>query len=206
MPWLETRQKATLRFTPLPTHRLLGGWGRPVVHQRTAAAQAQSDGRRISSGAAARAMPSLVPTSCSKRSSTTAPRYDAAVDSYSRAQALALRSLLPDGYASGPPRPGRIDPGHKTWRKRNAAMVLATQTVQDFASANLLRTVVKSCPTKLFPANPALDRRNCAELFQLNDIALGLLAYRPFDATSRDWRAVPESRAALGERKLMQVM
>ena len=48
----------------------------------------------------------------------------------------------------------------KTWRKRNAAMILATQTVDDFASADLLRTVVESCPTKLLLANPALDRRH----------------------------------------------
>ena len=65
--------------------------------------------------------------------------------------------------------------GLKTWRKRNAAMVLATQTVEDFASSDLLRTVVESCPTKLFLANPALDRRNYAELFQLNDMELDLL-------------------------------
>ncbi len=46
-------------------------------------------------------------------------------------------------------------------------MVLATQTVEDFASTDLLRTVVESCPTKLFLANPALDRRSYADLFQL---------------------------------------
>src|SRR4029453_10708479 len=58
----------------------------------------------------------------------------------------------------------------KTWRKRNAAMVLATQTINDFASADLLRTVVESCPTKLLLANPAFDRRQYAELFQLNEM------------------------------------
>ena len=63
----------------------------------------------------------------------------------------------------------------KTWRKRNAAMMLATQTVEDFASADLLRTVVESCPTKLLLANPALDRRQYAELFQLNEMELDLL-------------------------------
>ena len=63
----------------------------------------------------------------------------------------------------------------KTWRKRNAAMILATQTVDDFASADLLRTVVESCPTKLLLANPALDRRQYAELFQLNEMELDLL-------------------------------
>lgn len=63
----------------------------------------------------------------------------------------------------------------KTWRKRNAAMILATQTIEDFASVDLLRTVVESCPTKLLLANPALDRRQYAELFQLNEMELDLL-------------------------------
>lgn len=64
----------------------------------------------------------------------------------------------------------------KTWRKRNAAMILATQTVDDFASADLLRTVVESCPTKLLLANPALERSRYAELFQMNEMELDLLA------------------------------
>lgn len=68
-----------------------------------------------------------------------------------------------------------VQEGLKTWRKRNAAMVLATQTIDDFASADLLRTVVESCPTKLFLANPAIDRPQYAELFQLNDMELDLL-------------------------------
>ena len=55
-------------------------------------------------------------------------------------------------------------------------MLLATQTVEDFASADLLRTVVESCPTKLLLANPALDRARYAELFQLNEMELDLLA------------------------------
>src|ERR671918_856274 len=42
-----------------------------------------------------------------------------------------------------------VQEGLKTWRKRNAVMILATQSVEDFASADLLRTVVESCPTKL---------------------------------------------------------
>ena len=64
----------------------------------------------------------------------------------------------------------------KTWRKRHACMLLATQTADDFASADLLRTVVESCPTKLLLANPALDRRQYADLFQLNETELELVA------------------------------
>jgi type IV secretion system protein VirB4 len=54
-------------------------------------------------------------------------------------------------------------------------MVLATQTIDDFASADLLRTVVESCPTKLLLANPALDRSRYADLFQMNEMELNLL-------------------------------
>jgi type IV secretion system protein VirB4 len=68
-----------------------------------------------------------------------------------------------------------VQDGLKTWRKRNAAMVLATQSIEDFASADLLRTVVESCPTKLLLANPSLDRQHYANLFQLNDVELDLL-------------------------------
>ena len=63
----------------------------------------------------------------------------------------------------------------KTWRKRNAAMLLATQSIDDFASADLLRTVVESCPTKLLLANPSLNRTQYAELFHLNPMELDLL-------------------------------
>jgi type IV secretion/conjugal transfer VirB4 family ATPase len=68
-----------------------------------------------------------------------------------------------------------VQEGLKTWRKRNAAMLLSTQTIDDFASVELLRTVVESCPTKLLLANPALDRQRYAELFQLNEAELELV-------------------------------
>jgi type IV secretion system protein VirB4 len=63
----------------------------------------------------------------------------------------------------------------KTWRKRNAAILLATQSVDDFASTDLLRTVIESCPTKLLLANPSLDRAQYADLFRLNPMELDLL-------------------------------
>ena len=64
----------------------------------------------------------------------------------------------------------------KTWRKRNAAVLLATQSIDDFASVDLLRTVVESCPTRLLLANPSMDRRHYGELFQMNDTELDLLS------------------------------
>jgi type IV secretion/conjugal transfer VirB4 family ATPase len=71
---------------------------------------------------------------------------------------------------------GYVEEALKTWRKRNAAMVLATQSVEDFASAELLRTVIESCPTKLLLANPAFDQQQYTDLFQLNATELQLLA------------------------------
>jgi type IV secretion system protein VirB4 len=54
-------------------------------------------------------------------------------------------------------------------------MILATQTIDDFASVDPLRTVVESCPSKLLLANPSLDRQRYADLFQMNDTELDLL-------------------------------
>jgi type IV secretion system protein VirB4 len=68
-----------------------------------------------------------------------------------------------------------VEDALKTWRKRNGAMWLATQSIEDFASTDLLRTVIEGCPTKLLLANPALDRTRYAELFQLNTMELDLL-------------------------------
>ena len=79
-------------------------------------------------------------------------------------------------FIQNPTLRGYVQEALKTWRKRNAAMVLATQTIDDFASADLLRTVVESCPSRLLLANPALDRSRYAELFQMNEMELDLLA------------------------------
>jgi len=68
-----------------------------------------------------------------------------------------------------------VEEALKTWRKQNGALIVATQTIDDFASADLLRTVVESCPTKLLLANPSLDRQRYRDLFQLNDVELDLL-------------------------------
>jgi type IV secretion system protein TrbE len=93
-------------------------------------------------------------------------------------QASALKLCVMDEawrFIQHPTLRAYVQDGLKTWRKHNAAMILATQTVEDFGSADLLRTVVESCPTKLLLANPALDRASYAELFQLNEMELDLL-------------------------------
>lgn len=63
----------------------------------------------------------------------------------------------------------------KTWRKKNAAMILATQSVVELAASEMLHVVHESCPTKIFLANPNMDRMRYAEVFQLNDTELELL-------------------------------
>jgi type IV secretion system protein VirB4 len=68
-----------------------------------------------------------------------------------------------------------ITRAEKTWRKKNAAMLLATQSVVELASSEMLHVVNESCPTKIFLSNPNIDRKLYAEIFQLNDTQLELL-------------------------------
>lgn len=55
----------------------------------------------------------------------------------------------------------------KTWRKRNAAVILATQSVDDLAQSDLLAVALESCPTKIFLANPGMDVEHYRQLFHL---------------------------------------
>ena len=55
----------------------------------------------------------------------------------------------------------------KTWRKHNAALILATQSDQDFVDEDLLRAVLDNCPTKVFLANPGLDEAHAQARFHL---------------------------------------
>ena len=57
----------------------------------------------------------------------------------------------------------------KTWRKHNAAMLLATQSDHDFVDTDLLRAVIENCPTKFFLANPGIDLAHTCERFHLTD-------------------------------------
>jgi type IV secretory pathway VirB4 component len=68
-----------------------------------------------------------------------------------------------------------ITRAEKTWRKKNAAMILATQSVVELAASDMLHIVNESCPTKIFLSNPNIDRKLYAEIFQLNDTLLELL-------------------------------
>ena len=69
----------------------------------------------------------------------------------------------------------------KTWRKRNAALMLATQSAGDILESESVRRLVESMPTKLFLANPAFNRDH-ADAFGLgaheSDIIRSLIPQR----------------------------
>jgi hypothetical protein len=46
----------------------------------------------------------------------------------------------------------------KTWRKHNAAMVLSTQSIDELRRSDILDVIIESCATKIFLANPEMDR------------------------------------------------
>jgi type IV secretion system protein VirB4 len=64
----------------------------------------------------------------------------------------------------------------KTWRKKNAAMLLATQSVDDLLRSEMLPVVVESCATKLFLANPGMDTQSYRDIFHLNETEASLIA------------------------------
>ena len=62
----------------------------------------------------------------------------------------------------------------KTWRKRNAALVMATQSAVDVTSAPGAAALIESMPTKLFLANPDLPEE-VANIFRLNDTEMSCI-------------------------------
>jgi type IV secretion/conjugal transfer VirB4 family ATPase len=68
-----------------------------------------------------------------------------------------------------------VTQAQKTWRKNNAAMLLATQSIKELATSGMLTLVAESCPTKIFLANPDMDAQVYRESFGLNDTELDLI-------------------------------
>lgn len=64
----------------------------------------------------------------------------------------------------------------KTWRKKNAAMILATQSGDDLVQSAMLPVAVESCLTKIFLANPGMDARIYRDAFHLNETEAALIA------------------------------
>lgn len=64
----------------------------------------------------------------------------------------------------------------KTWRKQNAAMVLSTQSLDELRKSEILDIIIESCPTKIFLANPDMDRDLYRRQFNLNDNEIELIS------------------------------
>jgi type IV secretion system protein VirB4 len=64
----------------------------------------------------------------------------------------------------------------KTWRKHNAAMVLSTQSLDELKRSDILDVIVESCATKIFLANPDMDRDLYRRQFHLNENEVALIA------------------------------
>jgi type IV secretion system protein TrbE len=56
----------------------------------------------------------------------------------------------------------------KTWRKHNAALVLSTQSLDELRKSDILDIILESCVTKIFLANPDMDRDLYRQHFHLN--------------------------------------
>ena len=62
----------------------------------------------------------------------------------------------------------------KTWRKKNAALVLATQSAVDVTGTAGAEALLESMPSRLFLANPELPRQ-AGEMFRLNEREIELI-------------------------------
>jgi type IV secretion system protein VirB4 len=64
----------------------------------------------------------------------------------------------------------------KTWRKHNAAMVLSTQSLDELKRSDILDVIIESCATKIFLANPDMDRDLYRRQFHLNETEVELIS------------------------------
>jgi type IV secretion system protein VirB4 len=64
----------------------------------------------------------------------------------------------------------------KTWRKHNAAMILSTQSLDELRKSDILDVIVESCVTKIFLANPDMDRELYRRQFHLNPNEVEIIA------------------------------
>jgi len=63
----------------------------------------------------------------------------------------------------------------KTWRKHNAAMILSTQSLDELRRSDILDIIIESCATKIFVANPDMDRDLYRRQFHLNDTEVEII-------------------------------
>ena len=95
----------------------------------------------------------------------------------SPAEATRLKLMVVDEawrYLRDPAVLGRLTEAARTWRKRNAALILATQSVTDITDTAGAAALLESMPTRLFLANPDFPAAGQAT-FQLNDDELRVI-------------------------------
>jgi type IV secretion system protein TrbE len=89
-----------------------------------------------------------------------------------RAIASAFKAFFIDeawAFLTNPSIERYIVTALKTWRKHNAAMILSTQSLDELKRSVVLDVVLESCSTKIFLANPDMDRELYGRQFHLND-------------------------------------
>ena len=64
----------------------------------------------------------------------------------------------------------------KTWRKKNGAMILSTQSLDELDKSEIVNIVIESCATKIFLANPDMDRELYRNTFHLNDNEIEMIS------------------------------
>ena len=86
------------------------------------------------------------------------------------AEAARLKLMVVDEawrYLADPAVLAYLAEAAKTWRKKNAALILATQSAVDVSGTAAASALLESIPTKLFLANPELPDE-VGDLFRLN--------------------------------------
>jgi type IV secretion system protein TrbE len=71
---------------------------------------------------------------------------------------------------------GYIVEALKTWRKQNAAMILSTQSLDELRKSDIADVIIETCATKIFLANPDMDRGLYRNQFHLNETEIDLIA------------------------------
>lgn len=71
---------------------------------------------------------------------------------------------------------GYIVEALKTWRKQNAAMILSTQSLDELRKSDIVDVIIETCATKIFLANPDMDRELYKNQFHLNDTEIDLIS------------------------------
>jgi type IV secretion/conjugal transfer VirB4 family ATPase len=64
----------------------------------------------------------------------------------------------------------------KTWRKKNAGVILATQSGDDLFHSELFPVIAESCPTQFFLSNPGMDAAAYREAFHLTEVEAQTIA------------------------------